>query len=163
MFELDIQVLLLSHTCHVHQTRAVGSCNEFRPRIHVAFHLVLTHLLTYCSFLNREHSSKATALIRALWFNYFDSLFQFEKILDLVELRFVLLAGRTESQFTNAMTGVVQTHLVWELPRQLVNLHHIMNFGGRRFTAEVLNTGEVVHSMKELVIPATYALRGDMR
>ena len=44
-----------------------------------------------------------------------------------------------------------------------INLHHIMNFGGRRFTAEVLNTGEVVHSMKELVIPATYALRGDMR
>ena len=44
-----------------------------------------------------------------------------------------------------------------------VNLHHIMDFGGRRFTAEVVNTGEVVHSMKELVVPAIRSLHGDVR
>ena len=42
-----------------------------------------------------------------------------------------------------------------------INLHHIMDFGKRRFAAEVLNTGEIVHSMKELVIPAINALHGD--
>ena len=42
-----------------------------------------------------------------------------------------------------------------------INLRHIMDFGGRKFTAKVLNTGEVVHSMKELVIPAINSLHGD--
>lgn len=32
-----------------------------------------------------------------------------------------------------------------------INLYHLMDFGGRRFTAKVANTGETVHSMDELV------------
>ena len=32
-----------------------------------------------------------------------------------------------------------------------VNLHHIMDFGSDEFTLKVLNTGQVVHNMKELV------------
>lgn len=35
-----------------------------------------------------------------------------------------------------------------------INLRHIMDFGKARFEAEVLNTGDVVHSMAELVILA---------
>lgn len=31
-----------------------------------------------------------------------------------------------------------------------INLRHIMDFGGRRFTIKVLNTGETVHTMAEL-------------
>lgn len=44
-----------------------------------------------------------------------------------------------------------------------INLHHIMDFGKRRFEAEVLNTGDVVHSMKELVVIAGDCLHGDER
>lgn len=33
----------------------------------------------------------------------------------------------------------------------IVNLRHIMEFGDEPFEAEILNTGEVVHSMAELI------------
>lgn len=42
-----------------------------------------------------------------------------------------------------------------------INLRHLMNFGGRKFTIEIENTGQVVHSMKELVVPAGLLLSGD--
>ena len=32
-----------------------------------------------------------------------------------------------------------------------VNLHHLMDFGEGRFTARILNTDQIVHSMEELV------------
>lgn len=32
-----------------------------------------------------------------------------------------------------------------------VNLHHLMDFGDETFEIKILNTGDVVHSMKELV------------
>ena len=32
-----------------------------------------------------------------------------------------------------------------------VNLHHMMDFGGRRFAIRVLNNGEIAHSMSELI------------
>ena len=33
-----------------------------------------------------------------------------------------------------------------------INLHHIMDFGDKSFTAEIMNNGVVVHNMKELVL-----------
>ena len=44
-----------------------------------------------------------------------------------------------------------------------INLHHIMGFGKARFNAEVLNTGEVVQSMADLVVPAIDCLHGEAR
>lgn len=41
-----------------------------------------------------------------------------------------------------------------------VNLRHMMDFGGRRFTIEVANDGTVVHSMAELVPVAGFILAG---
>ena len=35
-----------------------------------------------------------------------------------------------------------------------VNLRHIMDFGNELFEAEVVNTGDIVHTMKELVLIA---------
>ena len=32
-----------------------------------------------------------------------------------------------------------------------VNLRHMMDFGGRKFTVKVLNNGEIAHSMSELI------------
>ncbi len=33
-----------------------------------------------------------------------------------------------------------------------INLYHLMDFSGRRFTATIANTGEIIHSMDELVL-----------
>lgn len=44
-----------------------------------------------------------------------------------------------------------------------INLRHMMDFGGRKFTIKVLNTGDVVHSMKELALIAGDFLGSDMR
>lgn len=40
-----------------------------------------------------------------------------------------------------------------------INLYHLMDFGGRRFTATIDNTGEVIHSMDELVLVGAKCLR----
>ncbi len=41
-----------------------------------------------------------------------------------------------------------------------INLYHLMDFGGRRFTATIANTGEIIHSMDELVLVGAKCLRG---
>ena len=33
----------------------------------------------------------------------------------------------------------------------VINLRHLMDFGNERFDIEILNTGQIVHSMKELI------------
>lgn len=35
-----------------------------------------------------------------------------------------------------------------------------MDFGGRRFTAKIANTGDIVHTMDELVLVGAHCLRG---
>ena len=35
-----------------------------------------------------------------------------------------------------------------------INLRHIMNFGKGEFEARILNTGDVVHNMKEFIVAA---------
>ncbi len=42
-----------------------------------------------------------------------------------------------------------------------INLYHLMDFGNRRFTAKIVNTGETVHSMDEFVLVAAKCLRGE--
>lgn len=37
-----------------------------------------------------------------------------------------------------------------------INLHHIMDFGDASFEIKILNNGQIVHSMKELVMVAGY-------
>ena len=32
-----------------------------------------------------------------------------------------------------------------------INLYHMMDFGNRRFTARIANTGEIIHTMDEFV------------
>lgn len=41
-----------------------------------------------------------------------------------------------------------------------VNLHHLMDFGGRKFTIKVLNSGRVVHDMLGLIDEAAEPLMG---
>lgn len=40
-----------------------------------------------------------------------------------------------------------------------INLHHIMDFGNKNFTIEILNTHTVVHNMKELVLNSVDLIR----
>lgn len=40
-----------------------------------------------------------------------------------------------------------------------INLYHLMDFGGRRFTATIANTGEVTQSMDELVLVGAKCFR----
>lgn len=42
-----------------------------------------------------------------------------------------------------------------------INLYHMMDFGNRRFTARIANTGEIIHTMDEFVLVAADCLRGD--
>lgn len=44
-----------------------------------------------------------------------------------------------------------------------VTLHHLMNFGNGRFTARIENTGQVIHTMDELVLVGADCLRGEPR
>lgn len=44
-----------------------------------------------------------------------------------------------------------------------INLRHLMDFGGGRFTIRVLNSGNVVHDMEGLIGEAYDALRGSDR
>lgn len=44
-----------------------------------------------------------------------------------------------------------------------INLHHLMDFGNGRFTARIGNTGQVVHTMDELVLIGADCLREGLR
>lgn len=40
---------------------------------------------------------------------------------------------------------------IGEMQDVTINLRHLMDFGGKNFTAKILNTGQVIHSMDELL------------
>lgn len=40
---------------------------------------------------------------------------------------------------------------IGEMQDVTINLRHLMDFGGENFTAKILNTGQVIHSMDELL------------
>lgn len=40
---------------------------------------------------------------------------------------------------------------IGEMKDMTINLRHIMDFGEREFTIRILNTGEIVHNMKEFI------------
>lgn len=44
-----------------------------------------------------------------------------------------------------------------------INLHHLMDFGNGRFTARIGNTGQVIHTMDELVLIGADCLREGLR
>ena len=92
----------------------------------MALHLVLAHLGRDSRLFHGEHAAEATALVGALRLHDLNAIHQLQQVLDLVELVHVLLAGRTQSQFAHAMTGVVEAHLVREGAQALVHLHHIV-------------------------------------
>lgn len=41
-----------------------------------------------------------------------------------------------------------------------INLYHLVEFDGRRFTATIANAGEIIHFMDELVLAGTKCLGG---
>lgn len=121
MYELHLQSLFFGDACHVHQAGTVGAGHVFSTGLDVALHLVLTHLRTDGRLLDGEHTAEAAAFVRTLGLYHLDAFYQLQQVLDLIELGYVLLAGRTQSQLAYAMTGVVQTHLVGELAQGLVH------------------------------------------
>ena len=126
MFKFNLQPLLLSHAGHVHQARAVGTCDVFGACLYVALHLVEAHLCADGSLLHGEHTTEAAALVRTLRLYHLYALHKLEQVLDFVELLDVLFAGRRETQLTYTVTGVVQAHLVGERAEGVVNLHHVV-------------------------------------
>ncbi|WP_050797608.1 DUF4869 domain-containing protein [Collinsella tanakaei] len=45
--------------------------------------------------------------------------------------------------------------LAWRQMQDItINLYHMMDFGNRRFTARIANTGEIIHAMDEFVLVA---------
>lgn len=45
--------------------------------------------------------------------------------------------------------------LTWRQMQDItINLYHMMDFGNRRFTARIANTGEIIHTMDEFALVA---------
>ena len=107
MFELDIEALLLGHTGHVHQARAVRTGNVFSASLHVTLYLVESHLGRDSRLLDREHATKATALIRTLGLYDVDAVNQLQQVFYLIELLLVVFRRTGEPQLANTMTGIV--------------------------------------------------------
>ena len=126
MLELDVHAFFLSHASHVHQTRTVGTCYVFGTRLHVSLHLVLAHLSTDGSFLNREHATETAALVGTLGFYHLTAVDQLQQVANLVELLHMFFRRRRKSQFPDAMARIVQAHLVRECSKSMVHLHHIV-------------------------------------
>ncbi len=67
----------------------------------------------------------------------------------------VLLIKNEPNKVFNASTcGDNCAGLILEIARErdiTINLRHVMDFGKRRFTAQILNTGVIVHTMAEII------------
>ena len=77
----------------------------------------------------------------------------------------LLIYNMPERVFNASACGDNCAHWILEIARRqdvAINLRHIMNFGRGRFSIKVLNTGEVAHSMAELVPMAIDHLRDGM-
>ena len=70
----------------------------------------------------------------------------------------LLLMLNEPSKVYNASTcGNNCAKYILEIAKQLnqdliINLHHLMDFGNRKFEIQILNSGVIVHDMKELVL-----------
>ena len=71
----------------MHQTRTVGACDKPRTGLHVALHLVQSHLCTHGRLLDGEHAAKATTLVGTLRLKYLNTLHQVQQVFDLVGRR----------------------------------------------------------------------------
>lgn len=77
----------------------------------------------------------------------------------------LLIYNMPERVFNASTCGDNCAYWILEIARRqdiTINLRHIMSFGRGRFSIRVLNTGEVVHSMAELVPAAIEHLRDGM-
>lgn len=66
----------------------------------------------------------------------------------------ILVKFNTEKIFNVSTCGDNCAKWLLEIAKyedRTVNLHHLMDFGDGEIEVEILNTGEVVHSMEELV------------
>ncbi|WP_307738802.1 DUF4869 domain-containing protein [uncultured Parolsenella sp.] len=77
----------------------------------------------------------------------------------------LLLVNFMPDRIFNASTcGDNCAHWLLEIGRRqdvTVNLLHLMDFGRGRFSIRIENTGQVVHSMAELVYPAGFLIAGE--
>ena len=85
MFKFNLQPLLLGHAGHVHQARAVGTCDVFGACLYVALYFVEAHLCADGSLLHGEHVTEATAFVRTLRLYHLYALHKLEQVLDLVD------------------------------------------------------------------------------
>ncbi len=66
----------------------------------------------------------------------------------------LLIKNEPDKVFNASTCGDNCAGLILELARErdvTINLRHVMDFGKRRFTAQILNTGVIVHSMAEII------------
>ena len=72
----------------------------------------------------------------------------------------LLIKNCPDKVFNASTCGDNCARFILELGRKqdiTINLRHAMNFGKRKFTAEILNDGMIIHSMQELLpIAAQY-------
>ena len=76
----------------------------------------------------------------------------------------LLMLFASERVYNASNCGDNCAHWILSIARKqdvTINLYHMMNFGNGRFTIKVANTGQLVHSMDELVLIAADCLRGD--
>ena len=59
----------------------------------MTLYLVFTHLGTDGCLFDREHTAKAAALVRTLWFNDIDAVHQLQQVLDFIKRSYVLFTG----------------------------------------------------------------------
>ena len=72
----------------------------------------------------------------------------------------LLIKNCPDKVFNASTCGDNCARFILEMGRKqdiTINLRHAMNFGKRKFTAEILNDGIIIHSMQELLpIAAQY-------
>ncbi len=93
VLKLYLLALLASYTSHVHEARAVRTCNVFGTSLDVALHFVKAHLRTHGSLLDTEHTTETTTLVRTLRLNDINAVNEREQVANLIELQNVLFAG----------------------------------------------------------------------
>lgn len=79
----------------------------------------------------------------------------------------LLVYNQPEKIFNCSTCGNNCAHWLLKIAKRIdrdvtINLLHLMNFGRGKFTVQIENNGQIVHSMEELVMPAGLLLSGDL-
>ena len=75
----------------------------------------------------------------------------------------LLILNEPDKLFNASTCGDNCAPFILQIARRLnrdvtINLHHVMDFGKGKFEIEIVNTGTVVHTMKELVLASVDCL-----